>query len=80
MAETKYVFRRSDTRRNKILLEASADADTDELFWFDGSSFIARTMPGEQFEWSPEEGTYEVTVLDAKGRSSSRRVVIEYTE
>src|SRR5574344_495163 len=80
MGDTQYVFRAHDTSKNKIILSASADADTDELFWFDGSSFIARTKPGEKYEWTPQPGLYEVTVTDVKGRSSSRSISITLAE
>jgi penicillin-binding protein 1C len=76
MGNTKYVFRRSDTSRNKIILTASADADTNELFWFTGSTFIGRSRPGEKIVWTPGPGEYSLTVTDHKGRSDSRTVTI----
>lgn len=37
----------SDDRKS-LVLEASADADASELFWFSGSIFIGRTKPHEK--------------------------------
>lgn len=73
---TEYVFDSDKPSRNVIILNANADAGTKELFWFNGPSFIARTKPGEKFEWRPEPGQYELTVLDDKGRSTSRNLFI----
>ncbi|MCQ2577448.1 MAG: penicillin-binding protein 1C [Treponema sp.] len=77
---TQYVFSQKTPDRNVIILSANNDADTKELFWFCGSSFIGRAKPGEKLEWRPEAGNYELTVLDDKGRSSSRRVSISLVE
>ena len=76
MTGTDYVFRRTEKSRNKIVLSASSDADTDELLWFCNSDFIARTQRGHQFEWYPEPGQYEITVTDSLGRSDSVYVSI----
>ena len=73
---TEYVFDLEKPSRNVIILNATADAGTKELFWFSGASFIARTKPGEKYEWRPEPGNYELTVLDDKGRSASRSLSI----
>ena len=76
LSSTEYVFDLQKPSRNVIILNANADAGTKELFWFSGASFIARTKPGEKFEWRPEPGEYELTVLDDKGRSASRSLSI----
>ncbi len=70
--DTEYVFNPEKPSRNVIVLSANADASTKELFWFHDASFIARTKPGEKFEWRPQSGTYDLTVIDDKGRSTSR--------
>ncbi|MGI5173489.1 penicillin-binding protein 1C [Treponema sp. OMZ 840] len=80
LKNTLYVFRTSTPEKNKIILSAVTDADTSEIFWFAGSSFITRCAPSETYEWQPFSGTYELTVTDNKGRSDSRTVKIEITE
>lgn len=73
---TEYVFDLAKPSRNIIVLSAIADANAKELFWFYDASFIGRTKPGEKFEWRPNPGEYDITVIDDKGRSSSRKLVI----
>lgn len=76
LANTQYVFDPEIPSRNVIILNATADGGAKELFWFNNASFICRTKPGEKFEWRPAAGEYEITVLDDKGRSASRKVRI----
>ncbi len=71
LANTEYVIRAEDDDRKSLVLEASADADATELFWFSGNVFIGRTRPREKLLWKPEIGTYALSVVDSKGRSDS---------
>ncbi|MBQ4379316.1 MAG: penicillin-binding protein 1C [Treponema sp.] len=80
MTGTDYVFRKTDKKRNKLILYAVADADTSELLWYCGSDYIGRTNPGKTLEWSPHPGRYELTVSDQKGRSDSVWISIVETE
>ncbi len=80
MTGTDYVFRKTDKKRNKIVLYAVADADTSELLWYCGSDYIGRSKPGKTLEWSPNPGLYELTVSDQKGRSDSVWVSVLETE
>ena len=80
LKNTVYVFRTSAPEKNALILSAVSDADTSEIFWFAGSSFIARCKPNEKYEWRPQPGIYELTVTDNKGRSDSRTVKIESAE
>ena len=78
LAHTKYVFRGNDTSRNKIILSATADADTTELMWFYDSKFIGRSKPNEIIEWTVSTGEYELMVTDQKGRADSIHVSVIY--
>lgn len=71
MTGTDYVYRTKDESRNKLILQASSDADSTELIWFCDSEFIARTSPKEIYEWNCPLGNHEITVIDSKGRSCS---------
>ena len=71
MTGTDYVYRTKNESRNKIVLEATCDADSNELMWFCNSDFIARTHPKQVYEWFAPLGNHEITVIDSKGRSCS---------
>lgn len=77
LKNTVYIFRSGTPEKNVLILNAVADADTSELFWFAGSSFIARCSPSEPYVWKPAPGFYELTVSDGKGRSDSINVNIQ---
>ena len=76
MTGADYVFRTGSPGRNKIMLHATADADSSELLWYCGSEFIGRCAAGKSLEWEPAPGLYEITVSDQKGRSDSVSVSI----
>ena len=65
-----YVFRTMEESRNKIVLEATCDADSTELLWFCGQDFITRTKPNEVYEWDAPLGKHEISVVDSEGRAS----------
>lgn len=78
LANTKYVLRTDDNSKNKIVLCASTDADSDEVLWFCDDSFICRTKPNEKFIWQTQVGNYNLTAVDSKGRNSSINISIVY--
>ena len=78
LSGTDYVYRPKSPDKNKILLYAASDADTTELLWFDGESFIGRASPSQILEYQLKPGTHEITVTDQKGRSDA--VVINVVE
>ena len=61
------------------MLCATADADTSELMWFNGTQFIGRSKPGQSIEWAPPPGSYEIVVTDQKGRADNVFVNISGT-
>ena len=79
MSNTDYVFRYKNQSKNKIMLCATADADTSELMWFNGTQFIGRSKPGQSIEWAPPPGSYEIVVTDQKGRADNVFVNISGT-
>lgn len=78
MANTNYIFRTDDDSKNQLVLSAVADADSEELLWFCDDIFIARSIPGGKVIWKPEAGSYNLTVSDTKGRSSTILVNVLY--
>ena len=80
LANTVYVIRpsmASDGRFNQMVLIASADQDTRELFWFANTQFLGRARPGERFVWVPGPGAWNLSVIDGNGRSAGIRVNVE---
>ncbi len=76
MANTEYVLRRERSRYNQLVLQASADSDAGKLFWFADSAFLGSAEGREKIIWSPDAGSWTVTVVDSRGRSASIRVVV----
>jgi len=80
LANTDYIIRpghQADSRHNQMVLLASADQDSGELFWFANAAFLGRAKPRERFVWSPEPGIWDISVVDSLGRSSGVRVRVE---
>jgi penicillin-binding protein 1C len=76
LANTTYVLTGS-SRYNQLVLLAAADQDGEELFWFAGAQFIGRSKPNERLVWSPEPGTWNLSVVDKQGRSSGVRITVQ---
>jgi penicillin-binding protein 1C len=74
LANTTYILREGDSRFNQLVLLASADQDSGELFWFANAQFLGRAKPDERFTWQPAPGLWDLTVVDSRGRSAGLRV------
>jgi len=59
-----------------IPLQASADADAKEIYWFADASFLGSSSPSDTFSWQAYPGTHQVTATDDRGRSASMSVVV----
>jgi penicillin-binding protein 1C len=58
-----------------VSLRAFADADSTDLYWFADGAFIGRAPGAGPLDWRPAvAGRYLLRVVDAAGRSASRRV------
>jgi len=62
-----------------VALEASAAADVQTLFWFDGGAFIGRTQAGAgALPWRPAaDGVHLIRVIDDHGRAAERDVQVQ---
>jgi penicillin-binding protein 1C len=60
-----------------IPLQAKADADVREIYWFAGKNFIGRAAPQEVISWKASAGRYELIALDDHGRSGSSAVTVQ---
>src|SRR3989475_4146154 len=60
-----------------IPLQAKADADVREIYWFAGKTFIGRAPPQEVISWKASAGRYELIALDDHGRSVSSAITVQ---
>jgi penicillin-binding protein 1C len=60
-----------------IPLQAKADADVREIYWFAGKTFIGRAPPHEVISWKASAGRYELIALDDHGRSGSSAIMVQ---
>src|SRR5262249_41137735 len=60
-----------------IPLQAKADADVREIYWFKGRTFIGRAPPQEVISWKASAGRYELIALDVHGRSGSSAITVQ---
>ncbi|GHV11946.1 hypothetical protein FACS189491_04080 [Spirochaetia bacterium] len=74
LANTTYILREGESRHNQLVLLASADQDSGELFWFANAQFLGRAKPDERFIWQPVPGLWDLTVADSQGRSAGMQV------
>ena len=60
----------------EISFSASADADAAWLYWFVDEALVGRKAPGQPLFWPARPGRYVVRVVDDRGRSDSRDLVV----
>ncbi|HLJ50336.1 MAG TPA: penicillin-binding protein 1C [Bryobacteraceae bacterium] len=63
-----------------ISLDATAAAGVQSLFWFDGSSLIAKSAVGSgALPWHPQsDGAHLIRVIDDHGRSAERDLQVQF--
>ncbi|MDR0533407.1 MAG: penicillin-binding protein 1C [Verrucomicrobiales bacterium] len=61
----------------KIILQASATAGTESLYWFVDSVFVGRCKPEETLTWKARVGVHQIAVADDKGRTAVRQLTVE---
>jgi membrane carboxypeptidase/penicillin-binding protein PbpC len=74
LANTTYIVQEAGSRFNELVLLASADQDGGDLYWFANSLFLGRGRPNERLLWAPEPGLWDLSVVDARGRSAGLRL------
>ena len=74
-----YTLRRS-TPAQAIALEASAAADVQHVFWFDGTALIGKLAVSEgALGWRPAaEGEHLLRIIDDHGRAAERDVAVQF--
>jgi penicillin-binding protein 1C len=75
-----YALRRSAPQQT-IALEASAAADVQRVFWFDGNALIGQRPVGDgALPWRPEaDGVHLIRLIDDHGRAAERDVQVQFT-
>jgi penicillin-binding protein 1C len=76
-----YALRRS-APQEAIALDASAAADVQRVFWFDGRALIGvRAVADGALAWRPAaEGAHLIRIVDDHGRSAERDVEVRFTQ
>jgi penicillin-binding protein 1C len=76
-----YALRRS-APQEAITLDASAAADVQRVFWFDGRALIGvRAVADGALPWRPAaEGAHLIRIVDDHGRSAERDVEVRFTQ
>jgi penicillin-binding protein 1C len=74
-----YTLRRS-TPAQAIALEASAAANVQNVFWFDGTALIGKlAVGGGALGWRPAaEGEHLLRIIDDHGRAAERDVAVQF--
>ena len=75
-----YALRRS-APHEAIALDASAAADVQRVFWFDGNALIGdRAVRDGALSWRPATGgAHLIRIVDDHGRSAERDVDVRFT-
>ncbi|MFH1262473.1 MAG: penicillin-binding protein 1C [Pseudomonadota bacterium] len=71
-----YEVRVVGREEERLSLDATADADVRDLYWFIDTAYIGRSQPKHPLLWAPKEGAFVVRVIDDQGRADSRSIRI----
>lgn len=63
--------------KNTLTLQAVADGDAKELYWFIDKDFIGKSKTNESLNYIPQVGRHIISVIDDKGRSDHRTIQVE---
>lgn len=73
-----YKLRIDNQNNEKIILNATADGEVKELYWFIDNHFLSSTTTNTSIDWVPyKSGIYKVSVIDDLGRSDSRTLNVD---
>ncbi len=76
-----YTHRISRTEGDPVGFNATADADTQSLYWFVNDAFVGQAHSGETLFWQPvRAGRYMVRAVDDRGRSDAREVRVQVVQ
>ena len=76
-----YALRASRAGDARVALNATADGEVRQLYWFIGDAYIGSSKPGVALAWRPERpGSYTVRAVDEQGRGDSRELKVAAVE
>ncbi len=76
-----YVMRLVAQGRERVALNATADADAHVLYWFVDGAYVGRGVPGAPVYWQPPAaGDFRVRTVDDRGRSDERPLDVKLVE
>ena len=70
------VYTTQTNKKNPVALTVTVDASVKEVFWFVGNEFVGKTDPDTPYLWVPIPGQHQVRVVDDKGKSDTKTVVV----
>ncbi len=76
LRNVEYSLRVNREQHSRVPLTAVADADSPRVYWFVDESFVGSSGSRETFYWEARPGTFMVRVVDERGRSDAREVVV----
>lgn len=71
-----YYRRISVGEAQPVPFKADADADAREIFWFSGTDFLGKSLPGETLLRELQPGEHIIRAVDDRGGSSERKLLI----
>lgn len=75
-----YLVRSHNLENEKIILKATTDSDTNQIYWFLDSRLIGKSSPEETLDMPAEIGRHTITATDNLGRSSSVNIEINLAD
>jgi penicillin-binding protein 1C len=77
---TTYSLRSQADASKLIPFQGNHDSSARELFWFVNNEYIGRSHKGSSLLWKARAGDFHVKAVDDLGRSSDRKLRVQYVE
>jgi penicillin-binding protein 1C len=76
-----YAMRLKQLGQERIVFNATTDADAHALYWFVNDAYVGRSDPGVALSWQPRTaGSYSVRAIDDHGRADQRSLEVNLIE
>ncbi len=64
------------TENQKMSFSVQTGPDVDKVYWFVNGKLLGQSKPDQSFFWAPEQGKWEVSVLDSQGRADKVQILV----